>query len=590
VLPGEYETVFGAVPLNRSVYQRGGRGRVAVPLELRLGIVEGRYTPKMARVMTRAGAVTTEQEGAEFLAELGTARVSSSTLSRIPRAIAARYETRRDVIEVAVRERDAIPSEAVTVQVALDGAMVPQDGEHARPRGRKTDEPEPPRHERHYGAVGAEAPAANDGHQGRAWHEASVGTMAFFDADGRRLKTTYLGRMPEPHKATLVAQLGAELDAALAERPALNVVFASDGAPGHWQALDAMADRIRSVCQGQISKLVDAFHVAEYLAQAANAIEGEGTADAAILAAAWRETVKEKVDGAKTVLRSMRALSSKVRTAGRRKDLAAAVAYVANQHQLGRMRYAEAQARHYPIGTGITEAAAKTVIGTRMKRAGARFSQHGGQTILLFRTVPPCCPPASTHSIRNSPQRMPQRQNRRVTAPALDVHPAPDVATKPGRLEYARRVAEAYRSWYRTDPPDVGAATRAALDIASEDGGWQSWAGGDSAGNGSLMRATAPFTVRTRARARCGARGRTWGPRSRRARLASSRRPDERAGNEGRLEVLAEIQVVLRAERSEGPHRAAFVRPSVGMVPVLATCEARAGFFSRARLSRSPDG
>jgi hypothetical protein len=387
VLPGEYETVFGAVPQNRSVYQRGGRGRVAVPLELRLGIVEGRYTPKMARVMTRAVAVTTEQEGAEFLAELGTARVSSSTLSRIPRAIAARYETRRDVIEVAVRERDAIPSEAVTVQVALDGAMVPQDGEHARPRGRKTDEPEPPRHERHYGAVGAEAPAANDGHQGRAWHEASVGTMAFFDADGRRLKTTYLGRMPEPHKATLVAQLGAELDAALAERPTLNVVFASDGAPGHWQALDAMADRIRSVCQGQISKLVDAFHVAEYLAQAANAIEGEGTADAAILAAAWRETVKEKVDGAKTVLRSMRALSTRVRTAGRRKDLAAAVAYVANQHQLGRMRYAEAQAKHYPIGTGITEAAAKTVIGTRMKRAGARFSQHGGQTILLFRTA-----------------------------------------------------------------------------------------------------------------------------------------------------------------------------------------------------------
>jgi hypothetical protein len=30
--------------------------------------------------------------------------------------------------------------------------------------------------------------------------------------------------------------------------------------------------------------------------------------------------------------------------------------------------------RNYPIGTGITEAAAKTIVGTRMKRAGARFS------------------------------------------------------------------------------------------------------------------------------------------------------------------------------------------------------------------------
>ncbi|MBX3196639.1 MAG: hypothetical protein KF850_10125 [Labilithrix sp.] len=43
--------------------------------------------------------------------------------------------------------------------------------------------------------------------------------------------------------------------------------------------------------------------------------------------------------------------------------------------------------RNYPIGTGITEAAAKTVVGVRMKRAGARFSQHGGQIVMLFRAA-----------------------------------------------------------------------------------------------------------------------------------------------------------------------------------------------------------
>lgn len=47
----------------------------------------------------------------------------------------------------------------------------------------------------------------------------------------------------------------------------------------------------------------------------------------------------------------------------------------------------EALRRNYPIGTGATEAAAKTVVGVRMKRAGSRFSQHGGQTIMLFRTA-----------------------------------------------------------------------------------------------------------------------------------------------------------------------------------------------------------
>ncbi len=51
------------------------------------------------------------------------------------------------------------------------------------------------------------------------------------------------------------------------------------------------------------------------------------------------------------------------------------------------MNYADALRRNYPIGTGITEAAAKTIVGTRMKRAGSRFSQHGGQTVMTFRAA-----------------------------------------------------------------------------------------------------------------------------------------------------------------------------------------------------------
>ena len=42
VSKGEYETVFGLITLERSAYQRSGRGRVAIPMDLRLGIVEGR--------------------------------------------------------------------------------------------------------------------------------------------------------------------------------------------------------------------------------------------------------------------------------------------------------------------------------------------------------------------------------------------------------------------------------------------------------------------------------------------------------------------------------------------------------------------
>lgn len=386
VTPGEYFTLFGWVTIERSVYQQSGRGRVAVPMDLRLGIVERAYTPRVARIVTRATAVMTDEEAAELLVEIGTASVSKSSISRVSRAMAARYEQRRPVIEASLRSQESIPSGAVTVQVALDGVMVPQDGEHAKPRGRKSEEPDPPRHELRYGAPLVEPPASSDGTLGRSWHEASVGTVAFFDGDGSRLHTIYHGRMPEAFKATLVKHLTDELMSVLAERPDMNVVFASDGAAPQWSSLRAMANALPANFTGHTMDLVDAFHVAEYLQNAADAIDGKDTKEARIQSATWRETVKE-AGGPITVLRSMRAQRTSVPTDAREKELDAAIGYVDRQNKAGRMDYAEAIERNYPIGTGITEAAAKTVVGTRMKRAGARFSQHGGQTVMLFRTT-----------------------------------------------------------------------------------------------------------------------------------------------------------------------------------------------------------
>lgn len=379
---GTYQTIFGAIELERSVYQQGGRGRLRIPMDLRLGIIEGAYTPKLARVLTHGIAVMTEEDAAGFAEEVGLATVSSSTFHRVPRAIAARYEVHRAVIEAAIREQDVIPEATVTVQAGIDGVMVPQDGEHAKPRGRKTDTPEPPRH----GVVDS-GPAEHDGMLGCAWHEASVATLGFFDEKGVRLKTIYVARMPEPNKTTTAASLEQELLAVLRERPEVNVVFASDGAAAQWEALDSIKSRLPTNFSGHTMSLVDAFHVAEYVQEGANAIEGTDSPDARVLAATWRETLKEHDDGAERVLRSMRARLAAVESSGRRDELTTAINYIANQNEAGRMNYAEARKHNYPIGTGITEAAAKTIAGTRMKRAGSRFSQHGGQTVMTFRAA-----------------------------------------------------------------------------------------------------------------------------------------------------------------------------------------------------------
>ena len=387
VLNGTYASSFGEIELERSTYQRSGRGRIAIPMDLRLGIVEGAYTPRVARILSKAVGLMPESEAEDFLKEVGVAVVSVSTLHRIPRAMAARYETRRDVIETAVRERDPIPEGTVTIQASLDGVMVAQDGEHAKPRGRKTDSPDPPRHEQHYGPVGTPPVTADDGKEGRSWHEGSVGTIAYYDKEGARLKSTYLARMPEPNKATLVAQLEAEVHSVVAELPAVNIVFASDGAKGQWSALKGLRARLPETFSGHTMMLLDFCHAAEYVHLAANAVHGEDTPEAEILAAEWDETVKLKANGARKVLKAMRYQRSKMAPGTRRKDITRAINFIARQSRLGRMKYTVAKRRHYPIGTGVTEAAAKTVVNVRMKRAGARFSQHGGQTVMLFRTA-----------------------------------------------------------------------------------------------------------------------------------------------------------------------------------------------------------
>ncbi len=381
---GAYQTTFGRIDVERSIYQRGGQGRVTVPIELRLGIMEG-YTPKLARILTRGIAVMTDVDAEGFLREVGIKNVSSATLNRIPKQLAARYEAGRAAIESAIREQDVIPIGAVTVQVGIDGVMVPQDGEHIKARGRKTSQPALSRHEAKYGVEPAN-PADTDGIRGRAWHEGSVGTIAFFDEQGTRLKTLYTARMPEQQKATTVEMLETELQSILKERSELNVVFASDGALAQWKALEKMKSRLPPEFRGHTMCLLDAFHAGEYIQKAADAIRGVGTGEAKVLATTWRETLKECDDGAGQVIRSMRGMLGWIASATSRTELSGAIAYLANQRESGRTDYAEAKARNYPIGTGITEAAAKTVVATRMKRAGARFSQHGGQTVMLFRT------------------------------------------------------------------------------------------------------------------------------------------------------------------------------------------------------------
>jgi len=51
------------------------------------------------------------------------------------------------------------------------------------------------------------------------------------------------------------------------------------------------------------------------------------------------------------------------------------------------MRYLLLKDLNLPIGSGVVEAANKTLVTTRMKRSGSRWSISGGQSVLTFRAL-----------------------------------------------------------------------------------------------------------------------------------------------------------------------------------------------------------
>ena len=67
----------------------------------------------------------------------------------------------------------------------------------------------------------------------------------------------------------------------------------------------------------------------------------------------------------------------------RRQKIHQAIAYFREHRH--RMPYARLRAQHLPIGSGVVEAACKTLVSQRLKRSGMRWRQAGGQAILTIR-------------------------------------------------------------------------------------------------------------------------------------------------------------------------------------------------------------
>lgn len=359
VLRCEKRYLSGAGPLQveRSLYGTGKSGEAALcPLELRAGIVEGYWTPRAACQALRTVALIPAGEAERHFAELGNMQPSRSSLERLPKAVQVHWEADRAQFEAQLRSQWEIPEQAVTVAVSLDGVMVPmRDGKRQEKRAQSV--------------VAGKQTRGPAGHQ-----EVGCATLSFYDGAGERLSTLRLGRMPEAKKATLKTMLTAELQAVQAQRPLLQVVKVADGAKDNWTYLT------ETLPGG--TEVVDFYHAAAPLKAAFENAYGATSTAAATQFAKYRHVLRHDHDG---VEKGIRTLAYQRKKYPRREKLLTELSYFRRHRH--RMRYAQLAEQKLPIGSGVVEAACKTLATQRMKGSGRRWRHQGGQAILTWRAL-----------------------------------------------------------------------------------------------------------------------------------------------------------------------------------------------------------
>jgi hypothetical protein len=351
-----YTSAVGPVRVARSLYRRPHSGHALCPLELRAGIIEGSWTPLAAKQATWVVAHVTPKEGEELFDLLGNMTPSKSTLDRLPKALSVHWEAHRPHFEATLRQQEAIPDEAVAMAVSLDGVMAPmKDGQRQA--------------KRQQARAKGQSPSGPAGYQ-----EVGCATVSYYDRHGERLCTRRMARMPEGNKATLKSQLTAEVMGALIRRPDLRVVKVADGAPDNWSYL------AETLPVGE--EVLDFYHAAAHLDDALGAAYGEGTPQYQERMETLSEVLRDAPDGVDTVIGAL----CRLRTCyPRRQAIRKALSYFREHRH--RMRYGALRAQHLPIGSGVVEAACKTLVSQRLKRSGMRWRTAGGQAILTFRAL-----------------------------------------------------------------------------------------------------------------------------------------------------------------------------------------------------------
>ena len=160
--------------------------------------------------------------------------------------------------------------------------------------------------------------------------------------------------------------------------PDARYVGIADGAASNWSFLEQHTQR----------QLIDFFHVTEYVSKLAQARYPQRGAENQ--RSRWQH---QQCSDLKRDPKAVDALIEQAATLSRRTSLSKALrdgaysawTYLSNHHH--HMDYPGFLAENLPIGSGVTEAACKTLVKQRLCASGMRWKNKGAKIILSLRSL-----------------------------------------------------------------------------------------------------------------------------------------------------------------------------------------------------------
>jgi hypothetical protein len=359
--PNTIGTLFGPIRLARYRYEAVEAGNPGiVPLEMHLGVEAGVATPALAERIGLQAVDHTQQHVLDWLQRDHGLTWSAVTLRKLTASLSEGLGSFRQsaqekkILDLLKKAEKSKGKHHPVLVVGRDGIMVPM------------------RHGAH--------------------QEASTATVSVMDRRGKRVGTVYLGRMPESGQGTLSDQLTSLLKGVLSKWQGcpLRYVYVTDA--GHHpqeyyeQVLKKMENPHRPGHRIEWQWIVDFWHACCYLTKLREALFGETPAGWA-----WfkrmRHCLRHRKHGITDVLRSASQHYNLAKGMDSAREAKYREGYAYLRKYARRMAYARYHREGKPIGSGVTEAACKTVFTQRLKQSGMRWEAEGGQVIVDLRVL-----------------------------------------------------------------------------------------------------------------------------------------------------------------------------------------------------------